>query len=80
MSTFPHFWFSRQFDLYTLFQHSHIFSRARVDKAYKQKSQKVQPVDLNLSDGSKPDGSDAWKKDAIQKEFSILDPAGKYTN
>ncbi len=80
MCTSPHFWSSRQFNLHTLSQHSHIFSRARGDEAYKQKSQKVQPVDLSLSNGSKPDGSDAWKIDAIQKEIPILDPADKYTN
>ncbi len=43
-----HIQFSQKFDLYTLTQHSCFFSQARIDGAYKQKSQKVQPIDLNL--------------------------------
>ena len=61
-------------------QHSQFLSRARVDGAYKRKSQKVQPVDLSLSDGSKPDGSDTWRLDAIKRETPILDPTDKYTH
>ena len=40
----------------------------------------MQPVDLGLSDGSKPDGSDAWRVNAIKKEIPILDPTDKYTH
>lgn len=61
-------------------QHSQSLSRVRVDGAYKRKSQKVQPVDLSLSDGSKPDGSDTWRLDAIKRETPILDPTDKYTH
>ena len=48
--------------------------------AYKRKSQKVQPVDLNLLNRSKPYGSDAWRLYAIKREIPILDPTDKYTN
>ena len=61
-------------------QHSQFLSQVRVDGAYKRKSQKVQPVDLSLSDRSKPDGSNIWRLDAIKKEISILDPTDKYTH
>ena len=64
----------------TLSQHSYLLSRLRVDGAYKRKSQKVQPVDLSLSDGSKPDGSDTWKVNAIKKKVLILDPTDKYSH
>lgn len=74
----PHIRFSRKFDLHTLTQHSQFLSQVRVDGAYKRKSQKVQPVDLSLSDGSKPDGSDTWRLDAIKREILILDPTDKY--
>ncbi len=43
----------------TLSQHSHFLSPARVDVAYKRKSEKIQQVDLDFSDRSKLDGSDA---------------------
>ncbi len=75
-----HFWFSQQCNLHTLSQHFHIFPRARVDGTYKRTSQKVQPVDLSLSEGSKPDGSDTWKIYVIQEEISIFDPANEYTH
>ena len=79
MFPFPHFQFSRQCDLQTLLQYSHLLSCLRVDGTYKQKSQKVKPVDLSLSDGSKPDGNDTWKVNAIKKEVFILDPIDKYS-
>ena len=59
VSTSFHFWFSRKSDLRTLPQHSYFLSSARVDGAYERKSEKIQPVDLDLSDVSKLDGSDA---------------------
>ena len=37
-------------------------------------------MDLSLSDGSKPDGSDAWRVNAIKKEIPILDLTDKYTH
>ena len=80
VATSPHIWFSRKFDLNTLTQHSWFFSRARIDGAYKRTSQKLQPVDLNLPDGSKPNESDAWRLDAIKREIRILDPTNKYTH
>ena len=61
-------------------QNSCFFSQARIDGAYKRKSQKVQPVDQNIPDGSRPDGSDAWRLDAIKREIPILDPTDKYTH
>ncbi len=76
----PHIRFSRKFDLHTLAQHSQLLSRVRVDGAYKRKSQKVQPVDLSLSDGSKPDGSNTWRLDTIKRETPILDLTDKYTH
>ncbi len=79
MSTTPHFRFSRKFDLCTLSQHSHFLSWELVDEAHKRKSQKVQPVDLDLSDGYKPNGSDVWRKNAIKREIPILDSTDKYT-
>lgn len=54
----PHIRFSQKFDLYTLAQHSQFLSQVRVDRAYKRKPQKIQLVDLCLSDRSKQDGSD----------------------
>ena len=39
----------------------------------------MQPVDLSLSDGSKPDSSDVWRVNAIKKEVPILDLTNKYT-
>ena len=33
-----------------------------------------------MSDGSKPDGSDAWRVNAIKKEIRIFDPNDKYTH
>ena len=76
----PHIRFSRKFDLYTLTQHSRFFSQARIDGVYKRKSQKLQPVDLNLPDRSKPDGTDAWRLDVIKREILILDHTDKYTH
>ena len=40
----------------------------------------MQPVDQKLLDGSKPDGSDTWRVNAIKKEIPILDPTDKYTH
>lgn len=40
----------------------------------------MQPVDLGLSNGSKPNGGDVWRVNAIKKEIPILDPIDKYTN
>ncbi len=60
-------------------QHSCFFSQGRIDGAYKRKSQKIHSVNLNLSDGSKPDGSDTWRLDAIEREISIPDLTYKYT-
>ena len=40
----------------------------------------MQPVNLNLSDGSKPDGSDTWKVSAIKKKVPIFDPTDKYSH
>ena len=53
---------------------------ARVDGAYKRKFQKIQPVDLKLLDGSKPDDSDAWRVNVIKKEIPIFDSIYKYTH
>ncbi len=53
---------------------------ARVDGTYKQKFQKIQLVDLKLLDGSKPDGSDAWRVNVIKKEIPIFDSIYKYTH
>ncbi len=80
MSTSPHFRFSRRSDLCTLYQHSYFLSRVRVDGAYKRKSQKVLLVDLDLSDESKPDGSDAGRMNAIKREIFILVSTDKYTH
>ena len=51
-----------------------------VDRTYKQKSQKVQPMDLSLSDELKVDKSDTLRLDTIKKETHILDPTDKYTH
>ena len=59
-------------------QHSWFLSQVRIDGAYKRKSQKVQQVDLSLSDESKPDRSDTWRLNTIKKEIPILDPTEKY--
>ena len=80
MSTSSHFRVSRRYDLQTLSKHSHLLSRLRVDGAYKQKSQKMKPVDLSLSDGFKSDGSDTWKVNAIKKKVPIFDPTDKYSH
>ena len=79
MSTSPYFQFSRKSDLLTLSQHCHFLSRAKVDGAYKRKSQKVQSVDPGLSDRSKQDVSDFWRMNAIKREISILDCTDRYT-
>ncbi len=80
ISISPHFWFSRRCDLNTLSQHSRLLSRARVDGAYKRKSQKIQPVDQKLLDGSKPDESVTWSVNAMKNEMPIHDPTNKYTH
>ena len=80
ISISTHFRFSRRCDLTTLSQHSRFLMRARVDGAYKQQSQKVQLVDLKLLDGSKPEGSDAWRVNVIKKEIPIFDSIDKYTH
>ncbi len=80
VATFPHIRFSQKFDLHTLTQQSRFFSQARIDGAYKRKSQKEQRIDLNLPDESKRDGSDVWSLDAIKREILILDPTDKYTH
>ena len=80
MSTSLHFWFSQKSDLCTLYQHSQFLSRARVNRAYKRKFPKVQRLNLNLSDGYKPDGSDAWRMNVITKKIPILDSTDKYTH
>ncbi len=51
-----------------------------MDEDYKCKTQKVQRVDPDLSDGCEPDGSDAWTMNAIKREISILDSIDKYTH
>ena len=40
----------------------------------------MQPVNSSISDGSKPDGSNDWKVNAIKNEVPILDPNDKYTH
>ncbi len=40
----------------------------------------MQPVNQKLLDGSKPDGSDTWKVNAMKKEIPIFDPIDKYTH
>ena len=40
----------------------------------------MQPVDQKLLDGSKSDGSDIWKVNAMKKEIPILYPTNKYTH
>ncbi len=74
ISISSHFRFSRRCDLNTLSQQSHLLSHSRVDDAYKRKSQNIQPVDQKLLDGSKLDGSDTWRVNAMKKEILILDP------
>lgn len=76
----PHIRFSQKFDLHTLTQHFYFFSQTRVDEAYKRNSQKIQPVNLKLSNGSKPDGSDAYKLNSIKKEIPIHDLTNRYTH
>ena len=66
-------------NLKTLSQHSYSFSCMRVDGAYKRKAQRVQPVDSSFSDGSKQDGSNNWKTNAIKKKTPIFDSNNKYT-
>lgn len=39
----------------------------------------MQPVDSSFSDGSKPDGSNYWKTNAIKGETLILDSNDKYS-
>ena len=41
----------------------------RVDILYKRKADKVQPVDLNKSDGSVPGGFIFWREEMIKKEL-----------
>ncbi len=40
----------------------------------------MQPIDQKLLDGSKQNGSDTWKVNAMKKEIPILDPTDKYTH
>lgn len=78
VALYPHIWFSQRCDLYTLTQHSQLLSQVKVDRVYKRKSQKVQPVDLSLSDDCKPNRSDIWRLDAIKRETPIFDLTNKY--
>lgn len=59
-------------------QYSWLLFQVKVNKAYKWKFQKLQLMDLSLSDGSKLNKSDTWRLDVIKREIPILDPADKY--
>ena len=54
----PYIRFFQRFDLQILAQHSQLLYQVRVDATYKRKFQKVQSVDLSLSNSSKLDRSD----------------------
>ena len=40
----------------------------------------MQPVNSSILDGSKPDGSNDWKVNAIKNKVSILDLKDNYTH
>lgn len=59
-------------DLHTLLKQSLFLSQVKVNWAYELKVQKIQLVDLNLSDGFKLDESNTWRLDAIKKKTPIF--------
>lgn len=58
MALFPHIWFSQNFDLHTIAQHSQSLSQVRIYDVYKQISETMQLVNLYLLDRFKLDKSD----------------------
>lgn len=58
ISTLSQFQLSQRCNLYILSQHTQLLFQAQVDAAYKRKFQKLQPIDLGISDRSRPNSSD----------------------
>lgn len=56
---------SRTFDDFSHLQTLFCF---RVDAAYKQKVDKVKPVDTSQTDGSGPGGSVSWREEVLKRE------------